>query len=69
MLKKITEKNEGRDKLKICKNCFSFYYSHSWHFEKPDYLNKEPEEEVTVFFSQCPACVEETLAAYDMEYA
>ena len=66
MLKKETRS----DTLKICKKCLSFYYANEWHFEKPDYLaKKDMDEEITVFFSQCPACVEETLAMYDMEYA
>jgi hypothetical protein len=54
--------------LLMCRKCYSFKYENEWHFEKPDYLLIRDEEKVPVQFSQCPACVEESLAMYDMEY-
>jgi len=71
MSKKNTkEKKAGHETLKICRKCYSFFYGNAWHFERPEYIaEKDVDEEITVSFSQCPACVEETLAVYDMEYA
>ncbi|OGI95017.1 hypothetical protein A2917_01390 [Candidatus Nomurabacteria bacterium RIFCSPLOWO2_01_FULL_42_17] len=55
--------------LKMCRKCYAFQYENGWHFEKPAHLlERDPNEEVTVQFSQCSACVEEALAMYDMEY-
>jgi len=71
MLKAIKNKlRRESESLKICRSCFSFYYDNAWHFEKPNYLRVGgADEQITVEFSQCPACVEEALAVYDMEYA
>ena len=74
MIKKLLKrKQESRDvassAIERCRKCYSFKYDNSWHFERPEYLlQKDIEEKVTVKFSQCPACIEETLAMYDMEY-
>jgi hypothetical protein len=79
MLKKIradaknwlkTNKTEGDTqyrKLTMCKKCFTFYYKKGWHFEKPAYLDSDREEEIPVRFTQCPACLEQEVAAYEME--
>ena len=55
--------------LEMCRKCYSFRYDNGWHFERPDYLlEKDVNEQISVRFRQCPACVEEALAMYDMEY-
>ena len=55
--------------LKMCRKCFAFAYDGGWHFERPvNLLENTLDEKVSVQFSQCPACVEEALAMYDMEY-
>jgi len=62
--------SEDAGPLDICRKCFSFRYENEWHLEKPEYLmEKDVDEKVFVRFSQCPSCVEETLAMYDAEYA
>ena len=67
MFKKL--QNEKEEVLKMCRKCYSFNYNNSWHFEKPEYLSeKDPKEEISIQFSHCPACIEEALAMYDMEY-
>jgi|GEM_PF-4798138 len=55
--------------LEMCRKCYSFKYDNSWHFERPEYLlENDSEEKTSVKFSQCPACIEESLAMYDVEY-
>ncbi len=55
--------------LEMCRKCFAFKYENNWHFERPTYLEKsDAEEKITVRLSQCPACIEEALSMYDMEY-
>ncbi len=64
---KTTTRNEI---LKMCRKCYSFGYDGGWHFERPKFLQeRDMDEKISVQFSQCPACVEETLAMYDAEYA
>lgn len=53
--------------LTMCKECYTFYYKKSWHFERPEYLKDYIDQEVPVRFTQCPACVEQELAMYDSE--
>lgn len=53
--------------LKMCNKCYTFYYKNSWHFEKPEYLESNSEKEVKVRFTECPACMEQELAVYEME--
>ena len=53
--------------LKMCNKCYTFYYKNSWHFEKPQYLETNSENEVVVRFTECPACLEQELATYEME--
>jgi hypothetical protein len=48
--------------LTMCKKCYTFYYKHSWHFYKPEQLEKDTDSIVSVHFTQCPACIEEELA-------
>ena len=71
MFKKIkfAAKDHTRDfkKLTMCKKCYSFYYKKVWHFEATQSVRDEDEAEVSVRFSQCPACVEQELALYDTE--
>ncbi len=55
--------------LVMCRKCYAFKYENGWHFERPSYLiEKDADEKISVKFSQCPACIEEALAVYDMEY-
>ncbi len=51
----------------MCKKCFTFYYKNSWHFERPEYLNREDEVEVPVHFTECHACLEQDEAQYETE--
>ncbi len=70
MLKKIFGnhfKNHDTKKLTMCWKCFTFYYKNSWHFEKPEYLNRDYEREIPVRFTECPACLEQELALYESE--
>jgi len=69
---KVSASQAGSDGeiLKMCRKCYSFGYAGGWHFERPEYLStKDMDEEISIQFSQCPACLEESLAVYDMEYA
>lgn len=69
LLKAKASQENSNEVLVMCRKCYSFKYDNSWHFEKPDYLGeKDPNEEISIQFGQCPACVEEALAMYDMEY-
>lgn len=70
MLKKLLRtKNSESGALEMCRKCYSFRYDGGWHFERPEYLlAKDTDEKISVKFSQCPACLEEALAMYDMEY-
>ena len=60
-------KNRNSKTLTMCESCYAFYYKNSWHLKKPAYLGEGYEEEVPVFFTQCPACLEQENALYDME--
>lgn len=53
--------------LTMCKQCYTFYYRNSWHFERPEYLEQTSEQELPVKFVQCPACLEQELAMYEKE--
>ncbi len=69
MFKKAIEINEDSRTLEMCRKCYAFRYSNGWHFERPRYLQEyDAEEKISVRFSQCPACVEEALSLYDVEY-
>lgn len=54
-------------KLTMCKKCYTFYYKNSWHFDKPISLEPIGEEEIPVKFVECPACLEQEVATYEME--
>jgi len=68
----IIETNEDMEILQMCRKCYSFKYDNGWHFERPDRLQEldvEAESEGTsVQFSQCPSCIEEDIAIFEMEY-
>ncbi|MES3004572.1 MAG: hypothetical protein V4690_00495 [Patescibacteria group bacterium] len=53
--------------LTMCKQCYTFYYKNSWHFEMPNEIDGDSETQVPVRFTQCPACIEQELALYDTE--
>jgi len=60
----------SEEALKMCVKCYSFAYGGEWHIEKPKFLDeKDANESITIKLAQCPSCVEESLAMYDMEYA
>jgi len=44
-------------KIKMCKICHTFYYKNSWHFERPEYLDRNDDQEIPVRFTECPACL------------
>ncbi len=55
--------------IEMCRKCYAFKYEDGWHFEKPSsLLENDLDKKITVSFSQCPPCIEEALAIYDMEY-
>ena len=64
--KSISERNTFK-KLTMCKKCYTFYYKNSWHFERPSYLEEGREEDVAVHFTECPSCLEQSLAFYESE--
>ena len=53
--------------LTMCKQCYTFRYKNSWHFEKPELLESEGEATLPVRFVQCPACIEQENAIYESE--
>lgn len=61
--KKKFSKSRRFGALTMCKKCYTFYYKHSWHFYKPEQLEKDMDSIVAVHFTQCPACIEEELSA------
>ncbi len=65
--KKRFPKSQNFRALTMCEKCYTFYYKNSWHFEKPEHLAHADDSTVAVKFTQCPACVEQELALYDME--
>lgn len=71
LAKDWTRKNNSENKnlktLTMCERCFSFYYNHSWHFERPDYLEHDTDSTVPVYFTQCLACLEQEDARYETE--
>lgn len=62
-----TPKGTSFRALTVCRECYTFYYKNSWHFERPENLELHKDSRVTVRFTQCPACLQQELAAYDME--
>lgn len=60
---------EGKSlkRLTMCKKCYTFYYKNSWHFERPVALDEEQEHEIPVRFTQCPACLEQEVASYEID--
>ena len=69
LVAKKSKLKENAGMLMMCRKCYSFKYDNSWHFERPEHLlEHDPDDQISVQFSQCPACIEESLAMYDMEY-
>jgi hypothetical protein len=64
---KFSPADRGVKKLTMCKKCYTFYYRNSWHFERPEFLDKNYEIEVPVHFTECLACMEQEQASYDKE--
>jgi len=54
--------------LTMCKKCYTFYYKHSWHFYKPEQLDKNTDSIVSVHFTECPACIQEELTQEESGY-
>jgi len=66
--KKIVSQSSGFRGLKICKKCFTFNYANSWHFERPEYLNFEDDQDISVRFTECPTClIEQNLSVYNSD--
>lgn len=62
------KEDSGLKTLRVCRECYTFYYKNSWHFEKPDDVESyRKNSRVSIDFTQCPACLEQELATYDME--
>lgn len=55
------------DKLVICKKCHTFYYKNAWHFDQPFFMNTDSDQEIPVRFTECPACLEQEVALYELE--
>jgi hypothetical protein len=53
--------------ITMCDKCYAFYYKNSWHLKRPSYLNQYSEEEVSVHFTQCGACLEQEDALFEKE--
>jgi hypothetical protein len=64
--KKLSQVKNIRS-LTMCKQCYTFYYKNSWHFEKPDLLESNRETVLPVKFTQCPVCIEQENALFDVE--
>ncbi len=60
-------KGRGLKALTMCKKCYTFYYKKSWHFERPLILDQNPDQEIPVRFTECPACLEQEVSFYDGE--
>lgn len=58
---------KGEKMLTMCKSCYSYYDKKSWSIERPSYLSLIRDQDVPVHFTQCPACIEQDLALYEME--
>ena len=65
--KEQKQKKENTSSLTMCKDCYTFYYKNSWHFEKPDTVTNSESYTIPVHFTQCPACLEQEVISYDME--
>lgn len=65
--KKRFNVESGPRRLTMCKVCHTFYYKNAWHFDKPEYLNLERDEEIPVRFTECPACIELEEASFESE--
>ncbi|OGI68398.1 hypothetical protein A2738_00725 [Candidatus Nomurabacteria bacterium RIFCSPHIGHO2_01_FULL_42_15] len=53
--------------MSMCEHCYAFYYKKSWNFKKPNYLNEYNEENISVHFTKCPACIEQENALFERE--
>ena len=69
MLKKVLKRKEEVGIIEMCRKCYAFRQENGWHFERPEYFLENDIEEKIVRFIQCPACSEEALTMYDVEYA
>jgi len=65
--KRLSEEEYLSTRLTMCKKCYTFYYEKSWHFERPLNLNEDDEKEISVRFTECPACVDQEVAMYEVE--
>lgn len=67
--KKKFSKSKTFGSLTMCKKCYTFYYKHSWHFYKPEQLEKDTDSIVSVHFTQCPSCLMESTLEDSFAYA
>lgn len=65
--KQISRASRDNTKLTMCKRCYAFYYQQSWHFERPEYVVLDCDENISVRFTECSACVEQEVALYETE--
>lgn len=63
--KSLISKNLGI--LTMCKQCYTFRYNGSWHFERPESLKSGNEHTLPVKFTQCPVCMEQENSLYETE--
>ncbi len=73
MLKTLLRRGQDESEaLEMCRKCYAFRQSNSWHMERPEYFLENEVEEKIVRFILCPACTEEAeeiyRMGYDMEY-
>ncbi len=65
--KRVSQVEGIPKKLTMCKKCYTFYYKNSWHFDRPLYVELNHEDEIPVRFTECPACLEQESATYEIE--
>jgi hypothetical protein len=53
-------------RLIMCKKCYTFNYKNSWHFYKPQSLELDGGDDVSVRFTECPTCLQEEAASYEV---
>ena len=56
-------------RLTMCKECYTFYYKHSWHFYKPKQLVDQDDSTLSVHFTKCPACLAQDAVMEEPEYS
>lgn len=60
-------KKRNATNLTMCKECYTFQYGKLWRFERPELLKSSRESVLSVKFTQCPTCIEQENASYELE--